>query len=147
MKRNYDLFTTSSPSQLQIQRCDETAPDGYTDDHAAIDFVRDLEQCDPTATEMAIRLIGKRPVTMADVLHMYEIHVQTTVGDFRQTTYFAETLDQQAGFVRRYNELVEGRHSSIAKAGNKVEVLVGGLLHLKRVNDPLVGTYYTSRHR
>jgi hypothetical protein len=53
----YDLFSLDSTSKLQVQRCDETAPDDYDDAQAAIEFVRDLENGDPVAIGMATKLV------------------------------------------------------------------------------------------
>lgn len=53
----YDLFSLDSTSKLQVQRCDETAPDDYDDAQAAIEFVRDLENGDPVAIGMAAKLV------------------------------------------------------------------------------------------
>ena len=55
----YDLFQADGEQKLQIQRCDENSPDEYTDDHAAVDFVRDLESKIPRAINIAKRLINQ----------------------------------------------------------------------------------------
>ncbi len=54
---NYSLFNVNSSNKLEIQAIDEVAPDGYDDDSAALEFVRDLEAGVPEAVAMARELV------------------------------------------------------------------------------------------